>query len=301
MNKRISKDFKLCDFKGNIIKNVSMKRYTTIQTGGNANFLCMPKDINDLIGLVKFCSKKRIPLLAIGRGSNIIVSDKGFKGVAIRLSYKFFKGISICRNNISVGAGVFLNDLCNKAENNSLSGCEFLVGIPATVGGTIIQNAGAHKQSISDILEEIKCVNKKGDIEIIKAKDIRFGYRESSLRKKIIVSAIFKLKYAKKADIKNKLNLYMEKRLKLQDYTKPSAGCFFKNPDNSLLSAGALIDKSALKGKRVGGAAVSSKHANFILNKGAATSKDIMKLADIIVKKVKQDFCITLKKEIELI
>ena len=191
MNKRISKDFKLSNFKGNIIKNASMKRYTTIQTGGKVNFLCMPKDINDLIGLVKFCSKKRIPLLAIGNGSNIIVSDKGFNGILIRLSSKFFKGISICRNNISVGAGVLLNDLCNKAESNSLSGCEFLVGIPATVGGTIIQNAGAHKQSISDILVEVKCINKKGDIEIIKAKDIRFDYRESSLKKKIIVSAIF--------------------------------------------------------------------------------------------------------------
>jgi UDP-N-acetylmuramate dehydrogenase len=286
--------------KGKFIPNALMKSYTTIRIGGPAAGLYMPKDRADLKRFFLLCKKFGISLLPIGNGSNIIVTDKGLDNIFLRLSGPCFKRISRSGSSISCGAGTTLNTLCGFAEKYSLSGAEFLTGIPATVGGAVFRNAGAYSKNISCILKEIECLDCSGGIKTLKRKDIDFKYRHSGLKGIIILSACFKLKKSKKSFIKNNVNRYLRLRLSAQDYTAPSAGCVFKNPDNACMTAGEMLDKCGLKGKRIGDAQVSTRHANFMLNKGKASADDLLRLISFAKKKVRSVYGITLESEVEI-
>ena len=286
---------------GKFIPNALMKLYTTIRVGGPAIGLYIPEDLEDLEKFFLSCRKKKISLLPIGKGSNIIVTEKGLSNIFLKLSAPYFTRIILRENNVTCGAGVTINNLSNFAEEHFLTGAEFLVGIPATVGGAVFQNAGAHSEDVSCILESIECLSLSGNINTLSRKDIDFKYRYSGLKDIIILSAQFKLRKAKRRFIRNNIKKYLERRLSAQDYTAPSAGCVFKNPDNSDMSAGEMIDKCKLKGKRIGDAQISTKHANFILNKGHAGAEDILKLISFVKKRVKSVYGITLETEVEII
>jgi UDP-N-acetylmuramate dehydrogenase len=287
--------------KGKFIANPEMKLYTTIKTGGRVTGIYIPKDISDLKEFVLLCREKRISLLPLGNGSNIIVSDKGLNIVFLRLSAPFFRSIVTRGNDIICSAGASINRLCSFAEEHDLTGAEFLVGIPATVGGAVYQNAGAYSHSISGILKSIECLDSSVNIVRIDSKDIEFRYRHSGLDNKIILSAVFGLKKSKKVYIQKNTDNYLSRRLLNQDYTAPSAGCVFKNPCLGNMSAGEMIDRCGLKGKRIGNASVSQKHANFIINRGLAKSEDIIRLMCFIKKKVKAHYRVNLESEIRFI
>ena len=287
--------------KGKISFNVPMKRYTTMRVGGSAQAVYCPESINSLAECMQLSRKHNTPILAIGKGSNIIVKDRPVKKIFIRLSSPGFKRIEICKTDVVCGAGASLASLCNFTEKNLLGGCEFLTGIPGTVGGAIAQNAGAQGNSISDIIKDIRYMDKQGKVRILKREDIDFSYRESGLDDYIIIGATFSLKKTDTRRIRNKTGRYIEKRLLTQDYTAPSAGCVFKNPKNARLTAAQMIDRCGLKGRMIGGACVSKKHANFIINKNKADAKDILSLIALIKKKVKMNFGVQLEEEVKIL
>ena len=289
------------DLAGIFSQRVEMRPYVTMRIGGPAKALYIPKQMSDLIGLILLCKRYRISLLTLGNGSNMIVSDKGTRKIFVKLGAPFFKKAVVRGQEITCGAGLSLNRFCDIAEKNSLSGAEFLVGIPGTIGGAIIQNAGAHKKEISGILKQIRCIDLSGNLVTLDLKEADFGYRFSGIKGLLIVSATFALKKSNRAIIQERTIRHIEARLSTQDYTAPSAGCVFKNPANKKSSAGALIDKCGLKGARIGDAMVSHKHANFIVNKGKATAKDVLELIQLIKKKVGTEEGVILEQEIEVI
>ncbi len=287
--------------KGKFTANALMKRYTTIKIGGSARGVYVPKDIEDLRKFLLLCRRKKISLMPLGNGSNIIVSDSGLKNIFLKLASPYFKSIFLKGTGIACSAGVTLNRLCDFAQHHCMEGAEFLTGIPATVGGAVCQNAGAFSKSISGILKRVMCMDRSGKIMQMGAGNCDFKYRASGLRDKIILSAEFKLKKSKAALIHKKTKNYLAYRLSAQDYQYPSAGCAFKNPGKKNLSAGELIENCGLKGKSINHAAVSQKHANFIINKGSATAGDVEMLMRFIRREVKSRYGIMLESEIEFI
>lgn len=285
-----------------------LKNHTTFKIGGKAQFFIEPKDISDLRLLLKFGKRYRIPIYVIGKGSNILVSDKGIKGVVLRLSAPYFKRISLRDNHLEVGSGVLLSKVVLFARDYGLSGAEFLAGIPGTMGGALAMNSGISEKvqsqqcpivhSIGDLVEKVTVMDYEGNIKAFNKKDIKFGYRKSSLSKYIILSALMKLRKQNKGQISAKIKSYLEHRKLTQDLFWPSAGCVFRNPKGD--SAGRLIDLCGLKNKRMGDACISSKHANFILNLRRSRARDVLKLMDLVREKVKDRFNITLKPEIKI-
>jgi len=287
--------------KGKLSFMVPMSRYTTMRVGGAALAMYQPESLKDIIDFLRACEEKGIPLMPIGCGSNIIASDAGTKKVLIKLSAPFFRRIEVCKEEVNCGSGVLLAELCSAAEKRSLGACEFLAGIPGTVGGAVFQNAGAHGRSMSDIIKDVKVVDAQGCVSILRRNTIDFSYRRSGLNGLIIVGATLALKKRAKKSIINDISRYMERRLTTQDYTAPSAGCIFKNPAASSLTAAQLIEGCGLKGRRVGGASVSKKHANFIINNGNARARDVLRLIGIIKKRVNAAYGVELKEEVEII
>ncbi len=301
MCKKSAKETIFSGLIGSFRHGAKMKSYTTMRVGGPARALYMPKQMSDLIEMILLCNRYRITLLPLGNGSNVIVSDKGTRKIFVKLGTPFFKRTVVCGNDIICGAGLSLNRFCDIAEKNGLSGAEFLVGIPGTIGGAIIQNAGAHQREVSDILKQIRCIDPSGNPITLSRKEAGLGYRSSDIRGLVIVSATFALKRSKQTIVQNRAIGHIEERLLTQDYSAPSAGCIFKNPKNKQSSAGELIDRCGLKGTRVGGAMVSYKHANFIINKGKATARDVLELIQLIKKRVGSKKGVILEQEIEFI
>ncbi|MDP3732247.1 MAG: UDP-N-acetylmuramate dehydrogenase [Candidatus Omnitrophota bacterium] len=293
--------------KGKIRLAEPLEEHATFKIGGPAKFFIEPKDLNNLklsLGLVK---KYNLAIFVIGRGSNLLISDKGINGVVLRLNTPYFKKLSYRDNYLNVGSGVLLNTVVLFAKEHGLSGAEFLAGIPGTVGGALAMNAGISEKvhssefivhSIGDLIENVTVMDYAGNIKTLDKKDIKFSYRKSSLSKYIILSALIKLSRKNKEEIGNKIKAYLRYRKLTQDLSKPSCGCIFRNPAGH--SAGRLIDLCGLKGKRIGGAGVSLKHANFILNLGKGSFRDICKLMDLIKKEVREKFNIDLKPEIKI-
>ncbi len=277
-----------------------LKNYTTFKIGGKAQFFIEPKDISDLRLLLKFGKRYRIPIYVIGKGSNILVSDKGIKGVVLRLSAPYFKRISWRDNHLEVGSGVLLHKVVLFAQDYGLSGAEFLAGIPGTVGGALAMNAGVAggNHCIGDLVKTVTVIDFAGNIKTLCEKDIKFGYRESSPSKYIILSTCLRLVKKNKEEVKERIKEYLNYRKATQDLFWPSAGCVFRNPKGD--SAGRLIDLCGLKNKRMGDMCISLKHANFILNLGQGRARDVLKLMDLVREKVKDRFNITLKPEIKI-
>jgi len=275
-----------------------LSKHTTFKIGGRAKFFLEPKNLEELALAIKEAKHLNIPIYILGAGSNLLVNDKGVEGLVIKLSKPFFKKIKFFKDGAQVGAGVKISTFIREAERNKRTGIEFLAGIPGTLGGAIAMNAGIPGFCIGDLVQWVKVIDQRGLLKKIPQEKIKFVYRTSHLDKCVIVCAKIKLTYAKQKEIRRLLKAYLAKRYRTQDYSAPSAGCIFKNPKGE--SSGRLIELCGLKGKRIGDAEVSLRHANFILNRKKATAKDVLKLMYIIKEKVKSKFGIVLEPEIKI-
>lgn len=286
------------NFKGKVGFGQELKKYTTFKIGGPADILAKPNDIADLRQLVKSARKEKIPLFILGKGSNILVNDKGLRGMVISLSSPHFKKFSWRGNYLEAGSGVSLPQLIEAAGKKGLSGLEFLAGIPGSLGGALVMNAGAFGKSIADLVEKVRIMDYNGKVKELRKSQIKFAYRSAHLEKYIILGAHLKLNRLNPEEIKKRIKRYLIYRQRSQDYGYPSAGCVFKNP--AVDSAARLMDLSGLKGKRIGNAAISKIHANFILNLGQASFAEVLKLMRLAKQKVKEKFKVTLRPEIKI-
>lgn len=286
------------DLKTKIKFQEPMQGHTTFKIGGPAEYYAEPKDTRQLKLLLKSANRYNIPILVIGAGSNILVNDNGLKGIVLRLNSPAFKKVSLGHNRLSVASGVSLSRLLKIARQQGLAGLEFLAGIPGTVGGALAMNAGIPKKNIGDLVEAASVMDYRGKIRTFPKEKIKFGYRTSNLSKYIILNARLKLIKEDKREIKNRIKEYLGYRRKTQGKSRASAGCVFKNYKG--LSAGKIIDLCGLKGKRVRGASISGRHANFILNLGHAQARDVLRLMALVKKEVKKKFNITLEPEIKI-
>jgi len=286
-----------------IKRNVLLKEYTTFKIGGPAQFFYEAKTEIDLIKAVLIAQKLKLPFFILGNGSNLLVNDKGYRGLIIKIKNQKLK-IKKTREKSKIiegGAGVLLNQLVFFAIRNNLTNIEWAVGIPGTIGGAIYGNAGAFNKSMADITKTVTVLDiKKNKILKIKNQDCQFAYRNSLFKKKnqnlIILSAELELKKGNKKEIKEKIKNYLSHRTTTQPLNFPSAGSIFLNPPQQ--SAAYLIEQCGLKGKRIGQAKVSEKHANFILNLGRARASEVKKLINLIKREVKKKFKINLQEEI---
>lgn len=285
-----------------IQKNVLLADHTTFKIGGRAKYFFIAKTKEDLIRAVYVAKKLRLKFFILGGGSNLLVSDKGYDGLIIKTKNSKLeirkKGAVI---NFFCGAGIPLANLVLESIKNSAEGLEWAAGIPGTAGGAIFGNAGAFNESMSSNIEEVEVLDVRNMvIKKFKNKDCKFGYRKSFFKKNknfIILSAKLKLKKGKQEKIKEIIKEHLEKRKKFQPLNYPSAGSVFVNPKTGM-KTGEMIEKCGLKGKKIGKAKISEKHANFILNLGKAKEKDVKKLINLIKKRVKSKFKVTLKEEI---
>ncbi|MBI2251943.1 MAG: UDP-N-acetylmuramate dehydrogenase [Armatimonadetes bacterium] len=282
--------------KGEFFFYKSLKDYTSFKIGGEAEAFFIPKDLEDLKEIYKFIFKNKLPYFIFGNGTNILVSDQGFKGIIIKLN-KGFDSIIVSGEEISAGAAADLSKAAKEAQKHSLTGMEFAFAIPGTIGGAIAMNAGCFNQEIVSILKEIKVLDKKGEIKVIPASNLKWEYRKSNLKKDwIILEAGFKLKHGDSKEILEKMNYLRSLKFKSQPYDFPNAGSIFKN--NEGYKVWELIEKVNARGLISGKAQVSPKHTNFIINLGGAKAQDVWNLILEIKKRVKQKFKIKLDPEI---
>ena len=278
-----------------------LAKHTTFGIGGPADCMVFPETREELSKLLKYAYQKKISAIFIGSGSNILVWDKGFDGIVISLK-KSFKNLTIKRNSqIIVEAGVMLGTMVKQAMAAEIGGLESLIGVPGTVGGALIMNAGAFGSEISKYFEEAKTMTIEGDTKSYKKGEIEFSYRHSTFPiNEILLEATFQCKRGKPAEILKDRKVASDGRKSNQPLKFRSAGSIFKNPSDSL-AAGYLIDKTGLKGTERGGAAISEKHANFIVNMGDATAADVLYLIKLAKKYVAKKFHINLELEVKLI
>ena len=285
---------------GKYEENVSLANHTTYRVGGNAKMFVYPKNQEKLINLLNFLKNNKIKYKVLGNGSNTLFSDKEYDGVIVKLDC--FDNIKYFRNTVTAEAGVNLIKLSNQTVRKGLAGLEFATGIPGTVGGAIYMNAGAYKSDMGYITKSAKVLTPNLEVIVMTNKELNFHYRSSFLQKNkdyICLEATFELR-------KNDKNLLLEivedrkkRRIESQPLEYPSAGSVFRNPEN--LFAGKLIEDLGYKGYSIGGAKVSEKHANFIINYNNATSSDIKELIEFIKKEVKEKYNVELKVEQEFV
>ena len=292
MNEINNKTASLC------FMNESLKKHTTYGIGGPADLMIFPKSKQDLIKVIEIINENKIQLTILGSGSNVLVSDNGIRGAVISLKNSL-KQIEVDENILYAECGTMLGKIVKHAVKNNLIGLENLNGVPGTLGGALIMNAGAWGGEISENLIHVEVINSKSQIQKIQKKDLNFSYRQSSFNKDdILLSAKFNLKKADKDIIKENFIEAQSGRKKSQPLNKRSAGSLFKNPKNN--SAGKLLDEAGLKGFSIGDAKISEKHANFFINDGDATSKDMLMLIKKAHKEVKDKFNVNLSLEVKL-
>lgn len=294
------KDLKEILSESQILKNEPMFKHTTFKIGGNADFLVLPQNIQEIKKLIDFCINKKINYYVIGNGSNLLVSDSGFKGIIIKI-LKNFNDIKINQNKIKAKAGATLSSISRTAMQNSLSGFEFAAGIPGTIGGGVCMNAGAYGGELKDVISSVTVIDENQNIKVLNNIQCEFEYRNSKIlkNKMTVLEVEIDLNFDDKFKIMEKMKNFNKTRNEKQPIEYPSAGSTFKRPKNNF--AGKLIMEAGLAGKTIGGACISEKHCGFIINKGGATCSDVLKLADIACKEVFEKFGINLEKEIRLI
>jgi len=285
---------------GKIEKNISLKKNTTYKAGGRARVIVTPKNVYKLIELLKLLRENNLEYKILGNGSNLLFSDKEYKNILIKLS-KLNK-CEIKDTVVKVGAGCSLIGVAYKTANLGLTGMEFATGIPGTIGGAVYMNAGAYKSDMGYIVSEVKVIDKNLNIATLYNKDMNFKYRSSFLQQNkdyICIEATIVLRRGNKSLIKGVIEERKQKRNMTQPLEFPSAGSVFRNPDNDY--AGRLIEVCGLKGYTIGGAQVSKKHANFIINKGNATGKDLHDLILFVQKTVLEETGVKLRIEQEFV
>ena len=277
--------------------NEPMKIHTTFKIGGAADIMITVNSVKELNAVISGCKEQNIPWMILGKGSNLLVSDEGIEGAVIILSGDFKK---LCEDgdSITCGAGVTLSKLCSFALEHSLTGLEFAYGIPGSVGGAVYMNAGAYGGETKDVVEEVTFLDENGTVKTFGKDQLHFGYRHSVFKEQngIILFSKYKLTKGDPAAIKAKMDDVMNRRVTKQPLEYPSAGSVFKRPEGAF--AGTLIEQCGLKGRTVGGAQVSEKHAGFIINIGGATCSDVTELVRIIQNTVKDETGYTLEREL---
>ncbi len=284
-------------YKGSILVDEPMANHTWMKVGGPADFYFEPADRADLLALISYLQQHQLPIFVIGRGSNVLVSDEGIRGAVINVE-KALQSIVLKNGKVVAEAGVRLTQFVDFCIQNELSGVEMLAGIPGTIGGAVAMNAGAHGGEISNFLTEVE-VLRDGKIEKVPRDEAEFSYRHSGFTYDIILASTFLLPKGKKEELVQRRRDYVLKRNRTQPLELPNLGSMFKNPPQAF--AAQLIEQAGLKGKRIGGAQVSEKHANFIVNVGNATAADILRLVDLIQRTVYQHSGIELELEVKLV
>ena len=281
-----------------IIKDVNLKNYNTYKIEAKCDYLVDVLSIQGLIDLLAYLKNNNIFYMILGNGSNVILDDY-FKGVIIKLSGLNY--VNISKNIVSVGAGAMMGSLATNTINENLTGLEWAINIPGTIGGSVVNNAGAYNSEIFDNLVSIKVLNKNLEVEEILKENIIYSYRHTNIKDLglIVLEATFMLDNGDMEYSKEIIKDRCERRKISQPLDMPSAGSVFRNPEGDF--AGRLIEAVGLKGKKIGGAEVSNKHANFIVNTGNATSNDIKNLIKLIKDEVKKEFDIDLVLEQEII
>ncbi len=281
------------------VRDADMKQYTTFKTGGKADVLYEPQNTVALCALLKTLESEGLPYRVLGNGSNLLVSDDGVREAVIHIG-RGMGEIEVQGTSLICGAGALLSKAAGEAYKHSLTGLEFAHGIPGSVGGAVIMNAGAYGGEMKDVVREIEYVTNMGEIKRISGTDADFSYRHSffSGKSHIVTSVTMELQAGESERILEKMKELAEKRRTKQPLEYPSAGSTFKRPEGHF--AAALIDEAGLKGLSCGGAAVSEKHAGFVINKGGATTEDVLTLIDKIKRAVFEKSGVVLDTEVEI-
>lgn len=277
-----------------------MSRHTTFRVGGEAECLVLIEHEEELIKLVPYFNQVEQDYFILGNGSNLLVGDKGYKGVVLKIG-NGMKEITVQGNRICVQAGALLSKTAAVARDAGLTGLEFAAGIPGSVGGGIVMNAGAYDGEMKQITESVRVMDSEGKILVLDNDAMEFGYRTSVIKNRpfIVLEAVFILQTGDRETVQAKMDELMAKRQSKQPLNYPSAGSTFKRPEGNY--AGKLIMDSGMRGYSIGGAQVSDKHCGFIINKGNATASDIKEVIEEVQEKVKERFQVSLEPEIVLL
>lgn len=277
-----------------------MKNHTTFRIGGPADALALPKTPEEVAEVVHFCHEHAQPYYVLGNGSNLLVSDEGYRGLVLQL-YRNFNDIQVNGETITVQSGAMLAAVARAAYQTGLTGLEFASGIPGTIGGAVVMNAGAYGGEIKNVLKEVTVLTKEGEVLVIPAKALELGYRTSVIPKNgwIVLGAVLQLKKGDQEQILARMEELKEQRITKQPLDLPSAGSTFKRPKGYF--AGKLIMDAGLRGFTVGGAQVSEKHCGFVVNRGNATAADVWELICEVKRRVKEMTGVELEPEVKLL
>ena len=279
-------------------KDEPMKIHTTFRVGGPASYFVTPETEEEVAKVIEVCTQENVPYYIVGNGSNLLVSDQGYEGVIIQI-YKQMNQVKITENEIHAQAGALLSMIANRAMEAELTGFEFAAGIPGTLGGACVMNAGAYGGEMKDVLEKVTVLTRDGDVKTLTKDELELGYRTSVIAKKdyIVLSAVIRLENGRKEEIKAVMDDLKEKRITKQPLEYPSAGSTFKRPEGYF--AGKLIQDAGLRGFQVGGAQVSEKHCGFVVNKDQARAADVMNLMNQVSDKVYEMSGVRLEPEVK--
>lgn len=294
------KKFEVILGKENVLTDEPMSKHTTFKIGGAADVFLLVETEEQLKKVIKVVNEENIPYFILGNGSNLLVGDKGIRGVVICL-YKKMDDIFVDGERITVQCGALLSRVAAKAANEGLAGLEFASGIPGTIGGAVYMNAGAYGPEMKDVVESVRYMDKSGEIHKIYADECCFGYRKSIFTnsENIILDCTLKLKKGEKEEIRKLMNELTQRRVSKQPVDKASAGSVFKRPEGYF--AGGLIEEAGLKGYSVGGAQVSEKHAGFIINSGGAKADDVLQLIKHIENVIYEKNGVMLETEVKMV
>ena len=300
MNSEIRKMF--CDLLGEdrVFTEEAMSQHTTFKIGGPADYFLMPDKGEDVGRVIKICKEKEIPYFILGNGSNLLVGDGGYRGAVIQI-YRNMSSVTVEGNEITAQAGALLSAVAAAAKNASLTGFEFAGGIPGTIGGAVVMNAGAYGDEMKDVLTEVTVMNAEGDIFTLPTEELELGYRTSIIKTAgyIVLEAKIRLKEGNPEVIRETMKDLTIRRTTKQPLEYPSAGSTFKRPEGYF--AGKLIMDSGLAGYQVGGAQVSEKHCGFVINAGDATARDVRTLMDNVRDIVYKKYGVTLEPEVKFL
>jgi UDP-N-acetylmuramate dehydrogenase len=285
-----------------ILPNISLAELTSYRVGGSAEWYAAPRNWQALQATFEWLQKQDLPLTLLGAGSNLLISDCGLPGLVLSTRYLRHHHFDLETALITVGAGEPIARLAWQAAKRGWRGLEWAVGIPGTVGGGVVMNAGAHEQCVADCLVSATVISPDGQVETLNAADLNYSYRTSSLQgeRRLVIAATFQLQPGfSRSEVMATTERNLKQRKNSQPYDKPSCGSVFRNPKPQ--AAGLLIEQLGLKGHRIGGAEVSLRHANFILNSGGAKAEDIFRLIRFVQEQVEARCSVLLKPEVKII
>ena len=300
MNVNIKQHFQEILGNDRVLEAEPMGKHTTFRIGGPADLFVAPENTDEIKKLIAICKEEEVPYFILGNGSNLLVSDKGYRGVIMQL-YRSFGQITLKENEIHAQAGALLSGIAAMAREASLTGFEFAGGIPGTLGGAVVMNAGAYGGEMKDVLKEVTVLTPEGEVVTLQARELQMGYRTSIIKESgyIVLEAVISLKKGDQDEIKSRMQELAGMRSSKQPLSYPSAGSTFKRPEGYF--AGKLIMDSGLRGYQVGGAQVSEKHCGFVINTGNATAKDVTTLMADVQRIVMEKFGVKLEPEVKFL